>query len=74
MSRYCHFHPCLKPAIEGDCPEQTFLGVSGTEKLCAGNRPDCPFYSPLAFGQYDPEDRWWPSLESEKLSENGRDK
>jgi len=57
MKNYCPYHPCLKTAIEGLCPEQIFLGQIGTQKLCSQDRVTCPFFHPLAFGRFEPEDR-----------------
>jgi len=61
MKNYCQEHPCLKTAIEGSCPEQIFLGVIGTQKLCSKKRKTCPFFHPLAFGRFEPEDRLLPN-------------
>lgn len=63
MKNYCHHHSCLKAAIEGPCPEQIFLGSAGTQKLCSTKRIKCPFFHPLAFGRFEPEDRILPSRE-----------
>lgn len=65
MQNYCHRHPCLKTAIEGICPEQIFLGQIGTQKLCSKDRAACPFFHPLAFGKFEPEDRILLSWEKE---------
>ncbi|MFA4942224.1 MAG: hypothetical protein WC564_01135 [Patescibacteria group bacterium] len=54
MKNYCQKHPCLKTE---SCPDQIFLGQAGTQKLCSKNKKNCPFFHPLAFGRFEPEDR-----------------
>jgi hypothetical protein len=65
MKNYCLYHPCLKTNIEGNCPEQIFLGQAGTQKLCSQNRSACSFFHPLAFGRFEPEDRIFFGWEKE---------